>query len=113
MLTFLEVSFHGGASRGIHVVLQRVGDLRPDMFAVDYHGLFPFSNGKRPNHEPPRPGASGSRSMRRARNSRVLTDACVIPRASAVSSMLKCCTSRSMTTSRYFAASPATALASL
>src|SRR6266850_7420372 len=99
-LTLPEMRFHGSAQIRIDVIFEIVGDLVPDLFAVDYHALLPFAKCNLVPQVPPSPGAKRSRSMSRARNSRVLTDAVEIPRVFAVSSMLKCCMSRNTNTSR-------------
>src|SRR5438132_9789363 len=44
-LAFPEVRLHGGAQVHIHIIVEVVGDLLPDLFAVDYHGLVPFAKG--------------------------------------------------------------------
>src|ERR1700720_2496643 len=98
--TLTEVCLHGDAQVRIDVIFEIVGDLLPDLFAVDYHGLVPFAKCSFVLQVPPSPGANRSRSMSRARSSRVLTDAEEIPRVLAVSSMLKCCMSRNTNTSR-------------
>src|SRR6266536_25127 len=99
-ITFAEVRLHGSTQIRIDVIFEVVGDLLPDLFAIDYHGLVPFAKCNLVLQLPPSPGANRSRSMSRARISLVLTDAVEIPRAFAVSSMLKCCMSRSTNTSR-------------
>src|SRR5580698_3412898 len=90
------------AQSGVDFAVEIVRDFKPDLFAVHDHGFVPFSKDKLlfMLHAPPRPGASKSRSIRRARNRRVLTDAVEISSALAVSSMLRCCMSRSTKTSR-------------
>src|SRR6266576_4141977 len=100
-LTLPKVRLHGSTQIRIDVIFEIVRDLLPDLFAVDYHGLVPFAKCNLVLQLPPSPGANRSRSMSRARSSRVLTDALEIPRAFAVSSMLKCCMSRNTNTSRY------------
>src|SRR5215471_3097404 len=102
--------FHGNAQLGSHLAVDIVRNLSPHLFAVDYHGLVPLAN-ESLLQLPPRPGLSRSRSISRARSSRVLTDAVEICNALAVSSMLKCCMSRSTNTSRYFWPSDASASA--
>ena len=99
-LAAAEVLFHGKPQIRIDVIFKVVRNLAPDFFAVDYHGLVPFSNDNLLLQLPPSPGANRSRSISRARSKRVLTDAVEIPSALAVSSMLKCCMSRSTKTSR-------------
>src|SRR6266571_1615405 len=99
-VTLPEVRLHGSTQIRIDVIFEVVGDLLPDLFAVDYHGLVPFAKCNLVLQVPPSPGANRSRSMSRARSSRVLTDAVEIPRVFAVSSMLKCCMSRNTNTSR-------------
>src|ERR1700733_5211375 len=94
---------------GLDVAFKVVRNLAPNIFAVNYHGFVPFSKDNRLLQLPPNPGASRSRSISRARSNRVLTDPVLMPSACAVSSMLRCCMSRSTNTSRYFppsAASP-------
>src|SRR5579862_2711467 len=90
MLAVLEVSLHCGTQFGIDFTVEVIRHLLPDMFAINYHGFVPFSNGKRLKKAPPKPGARRSRSIRRARRSRVFTEAREMPSASAVSSMLRC-----------------------
>src|SRR6266853_6861624 len=111
-ITLTEVRLHRHAQTRIDVIFKIVRDLLPDLFAVDYHGLVPFAKCSLVLQVPPSPGANRSRSMSRARSSRVLTDAEEIPRALAVSSMLKCCISRRTNVSRYFSPSEANASAS-
>src|SRR6202034_4468255 len=84
-----------------------IRDLPPHLFAADYHGLVPLARNSLLLQLPPNPGASRSRSISRARRKRVLTDAVEIPRALAVSSMLKGCISRRTTASRSFSPSEA------
>ncbi len=63
----------------------RATPVRNSPHFVVHHGLVPFSNGSRLNQPCSHPAASRSRSISRARNSRVFTEATVIPSASAVS----------------------------
>src|SRR5690348_249599 len=74
-LAFLEMGVHGCAQIRLNVALEIIRDLLPHKLAVDYHGLVPFANCNRVLQAPPNPGANKSRSMSRARRSRVLTDA--------------------------------------
>ncbi len=81
---------HRRAQSRIHFSIDVIRNLAPHLFAIQhflihYHGLFPFSNGSRLNQPCSHPAASRSRSISRARNSRVFTEATVIPSASAVS----------------------------
>ena len=96
LLARKKMRVHRRAQPGIDVALNVVRDLLPHLFAVHcvlivlvvvgiHHGLFPFSNGKRLNQPCSHPAASRSRNIKRARNSRVFTDATEIPSASAVS----------------------------
>src|SRR5260370_31958876 len=102
MLTRSEVLFHRRPQAGIHVIFQIVRDFAPNLFAAHYHGLLPFSKGRRLNQPPSQPAASRSRSISLARNSRVFPEAVEIPKASAVSWIFKFSMSRITTTSRYF-----------
>ena len=99
-LAATDVLFHGRPQAWFHVLFKVVRNLAPDLFAADYHGLVPFAKCNLELQVPPSPGANRSRSMSRARSSRVLTAAVEIPRAFAVSAMLKCCISRNTNTSR-------------
>ena len=86
----LEMFVHRRSQCGIHVSIDVIRYFTPHLFAVQhslirYHGLFPFSNGNRLNQPCSHPAASRSRSISRARNSRVFTEATVMPSASAVS----------------------------
>ena len=94
-----EVLVHRSPQAGFDVAIQIVRNFPPDLFAVHYHGLAPFSKNSCLLHGPPSPGARRSRSINRARSSRVFTDAVEIPSALAVSSMLNCCISRKTKTS--------------
>src|SRR6202022_2454772 len=82
MLTGPEVLFHRRPQAAIHVIFQIVRDFPPNLFAAHYHGLLPFSKGRRLNQPRSQPAASRSRSISRARNSRVFTEAVEIPSAS-------------------------------
>src|SRR6267154_4819580 len=73
-LTLSEVRVHGRAQILIDIIFEIVGDLLPDLFAVDYHGLVSLAKCNLVLQVPPSPGANRSRSMSRARSSRVLTD---------------------------------------
>src|SRR2546425_1151309 len=108
-----EMLFHGSAQTRVDFTFKIVRNLAPHLFALDYHGLFPFAKDNLLLQAPPNPGASRSRSMSRARSRRVLTEAVEIPSALAVSSMLKCCMSRSTKTSRYICPSETSASASI
>src|SRR5207244_10672573 len=101
MLAVTEVFFHGRSQGWVYFLFNVVRNLAPHFLARYYHGFFPFTKLNRLLQLPPSPGASRSRNMRRARSKRVFTLAVVISSAFAVSSMLRCCTSRSMKTSRY------------
>src|SRR5205807_4117215 len=85
----LEMLIHAGAEAGLDVIFEIVRDFAPHVLAVHsfivHHGLVPFSNGTRLNQPCSQPAARMSRSMRRARNRRVLTEAIEMPSASAVS----------------------------
>src|SRR5260370_42518109 len=100
MLTRSEVLFHRRPQAGIHVIFQIVRDFAPNLLAAHYHGLLPFSKGRRLNQPRSQPAASRSRSTSLGRNSRVFTEPAEIPGASALSRMFKCSMSRSKTTSR-------------
>ena len=80
---------HRRAQRRVYFSVDVIRNLAPDLFAIQlfvaYHGLVPFSNGNRLNQPCSHPAASRSRSISRARNSRVFTEATVMPSASAVS----------------------------
>src|SRR3954469_23789433 len=91
---------HGSAHSGIDFAIEIIRNLAPDLFAIHYHGFVPFPKDILLIHGPPNPGASRSRNISRARSKRVFTDAVEIFNASAVSSMLRCCMSRSTNTSR-------------
>src|SRR6266576_566615 len=80
-----EVFFHRHAQPGIQIAFDVIRDLLPHLLAIDYHGLVPFSKGRRLNQPCSHPPASRSRNMRRARSNRVFTEATEIPSASAVS----------------------------
>src|SRR5207249_7241985 len=110
MLAVTEMLFHGRPQGRVDLLLNIVRNLAPYLLAGYYHGFFPFAKLNRLLQLPPNPGASKSRNMRRARNKRVFTLATVMSSAFAVSSILRCCTSRSTKTSRYF--SPKGAMAS-
>src|SRR6266849_408563 len=112
MLTSMNVFLHGNSQTGFDFAVDIVRDFAPHVFAGDYHGFVPFAKDNLLLHAPPRPGASRSRSISRARSKRVLTDAVEIPSALAVSSILRCCMSRRTKTSRYFSPSEANASAS-
>src|SRR5437868_10361822 len=99
--------FHGGSQFWIDIAFKVIRYLAPYLFTADYHGLFPFAKDRRSFQIVPNPGASRSRNIRRARKSRVLTAALEMPNVFAVSSMLRCCMSRSTKTSRYLSASEA------
>src|SRR6267154_3064026 len=88
-LAFLEVLLHGRPQTGIEIIIEKIRDFAPHLFAVDYHGFVPFLNDTFRFHAPSKPGASMSRSMSRALSNRVFTAATEIPSACAVSSMLK------------------------
>src|SRR5215467_11230201 len=108
--TLADVGIQSGTESGVDLAVEIVRDLLPDLLAAHcYHGLFPFSKGTRLNHDSLIRGASKSRNISRARNNRVLTEAREIPKASATSSMLKCCMSRNTNTSRYLAPNDAKA----
>src|SRR5271157_472534 len=107
-----DVLFHGKPQIRFDPTIKVVRNLAPDFFAVDYHGLVPFSNDNLVLQLPPSPGDNRSRNISRARSKRVLTDALEIPSALAVSSILRCCMSRRTKTSRYFSPSEANASAS-
>src|SRR5205085_3356680 len=102
MLAVSEMFFHGRPQGRVDLLLNVFRNLAPYFLAGHYHGFFPFTKLNRLFQLPPSPGASKSRNMRRARNKRVFTLATVMSSAFAVSSMLRCCTSRSTKTSRYF-----------
>src|SRR6266496_1789134 len=112
MFAPVYVFFDCGAQLRGDFAFQIVRDLAPYLFALDYHGLTPFSKDNLVFQLPPNPGDSRSRNIRRALNSRVFTDAVEIPSAWEVSSMLKWCMSRSTKTSRYISPSSASASAS-
>src|SRR6266852_4060143 len=83
--------------RGVSVhVFGEVGDYR---FAAN-HGFDPFQRSQTETFGFAKLGVSASRSMRRARCSRVLTADSPIPRTSAVSATSRCCMSRRAKTSR-------------
>src|SRR5580704_2097294 len=107
-----KVLIHGGAQFRGDFAVEKIRNLVPQLLAGHYHGLVPFANDNLLLQLPSSPGASRSRSISRARSNRVLTDAVETPRALAVSSILKCCMSRSTKTSRYFCPSDASASAS-
>src|SRR5579872_4708283 len=107
-----DVLIHGKPQIGFDLTIKVVGNLAPDFFAVDYHGLVPFSNDNLLLQLPPSPGDNRSRNISRARSKRVLTEALEIPSALAVSSILRCCMSRRTKTSRYFSPSEPNASAS-
>src|SRR5690349_5263565 len=111
VLTFLEMSLHGGAQLRVHFAFQIVRDFLPYLLATDYHGFVPFPNGVRLNQPFAKAGARISRSISLARSRRVLTLANEMLSASAVSSILMCSTSRNRNTSRYFCPRLATAFA--
>src|SRR4029077_1544190 len=98
--------------RGINVSLEVIRNLAPDVLACYDHGFVPFGICEFVAQIPSNPGERRSRSIKRARNSRVLTAPADIPSASAVSSMLICSTSRRTNTSRYFRASEPSAATS-
>src|SRR5205814_2809412 len=102
MLAVTEMFFHGCQQGRVDLLFNVVRNLAPHFLARYYHGFFPFTKLNRLLQLPPSPGASKSRNMRRARNKRVFTLATVMSSAFAVSSILRCCTSRSTKTSRYF-----------
>src|SRR2546425_2099972 len=109
MLAVTEMFFHGRPQGWVDFCLNVVRNLAPYFLAGYYHGFFPFTKLNRLFQLPPSPGASKSRNMRRARNKRVFTLAMGMSSAFAVSSMLRCCTSRSIKNSRYFAPKDANA----
>ena len=84
-----KMFIHRQTQRPIHFPIHVIGNLAPHLFTVQrivvHHGLFPFSNGSRLNQPCSHPAASRSRNISRARNSRVFTEATVMPSASAVS----------------------------
>src|SRR6266852_8705916 len=91
----LNLLAHLGCGVPIHV-LGEVGDYR---FAAN-HGFDPFQRSQTETFGFAKLGVSASRSMRRARCSRVLTADSPIPRTSAVSATSRCCMSRRAKTSR-------------
>src|SRR5580698_11178421 len=97
-----KMFLHGRAQSRINLAIEEIRYLAPYLCALHYHGLFPFAKASALLQLPPRPGASRSRSIRRALSKRVLTDGTEMPNALAVSSMLNCCMSRRIKTSRYF-----------
>src|SRR2546425_4267208 len=102
MLAVTEMFFHGRSQGWVYFLFNVVRNLAPHFLAGYYHGFFPFAKLNRLFQLPPSPGASKSRNMRRARNKRVFTPATGVSRRLALSSILRCCTSRSTKTSRYF-----------
>src|SRR5437762_7482328 len=102
MLAVTEMLFHGRPQGRVDLLLTIVRNLAPYFLARYYHGFFPFTKLNRLFQLPPNPGASKSRNMRRARNKRVFTLATGMSSAFAVPSMLRCCTSRTKKTPRYF-----------
>src|SRR5207253_6324651 len=70
-----DVLFYGKPQIRFDPTIKVVRNLAPDFFAVDYHGLVPFSNDNLLLQLPPSPGANRSRNISRARSKRVLTDA--------------------------------------
>src|ERR1700735_5680284 len=62
----LKMLVHGGPQTWIYIAFKVVGNLSPNLFAVDYHGFTPFAKDNLLLQLPPKPGASRSRSMRRA-----------------------------------------------
>src|SRR5208282_4661517 len=112
VLAATKMLFHSSAQARIDFTFEIVRNLPPHIFAADYHGFVPLTKSSLLLQLPPSPGASRSRSISRARSKRVLTDAVEIPRALAVSSMLRCCISRRTKISRYFSPSAASASAS-
>src|SRR6266478_523817 len=109
MLAVTEMFFHGRPQGWVDLCLDVVRNLAPYFLAGYYHGFFPFTKLNRLFQLPPSLGASKSRNMRRARNSRVFTLAPVMSSAFAVSSILRCCTSRNTKTSRNFSPRDASA----
>lgn len=99
-LAAAHVIFDGCAQHRLDIAVEIIRDFAPYLFASDYHGFVPFSNDNRPLHAPLKPGDNRSRSINRARKRRVLTEAVEMPSDFAVSSMLRCCMSRSTKTSR-------------
>src|SRR5260370_41856898 len=57
VLAFLEMSLHGGAQLRVRFAFQIIRDFLPYLLATDYHGLFPFPNGVRPNQPSAKAGA--------------------------------------------------------
>src|SRR2546425_6581230 len=100
MLAVTEMFFHGRPQGWVDFCLNIVRNLAPYFLARYYHGFFPFTKLNRLFQLPPNPGASKSLNMRRARNKRVFTLATGMSSALAVSSMLRCFTSRRLKTSR-------------
>src|ERR1700758_4688844 len=111
MLAALEVFLHPGAHLLTDLAVKVFRDLAPDLFATDfhYHGLTCWYSARPVLQLPSIPGARASRICRRARKRRVFTALFLIPSNSAVSSILKCCTSLRTNTSLCLGVSEASA----
>src|SRR5580698_7007100 len=108
-----EVLIHREFQLRIEVAVDIVRNFPPNIFTFQDHGFVPLGKAEGLAQAPSRPGARKSRNIRRARSRRVFTAPGEIPRTSAASSVLKCCTSRNTKTSRYFSVNEAKALTSI